>query len=89
MEPSLQELKQRSEDNLISFLRTEAELAATYCDMATFAKNQEHRTQLMGDIQKIVNALRHFGGWVEDRSIRADILKEADRLSEFLDRNSK
>ncbi len=85
METFLEERKARSQENLTAFLQTEKELAATYCDIAQSTKSPEHRAQLMGCIQTIVSSLRHFGRRVEDRSIRAGFLKEADRLSRFLE----
>ena len=89
MTPTFVELKRQSQGNLTTFLQTETKLAATFCDLFQRTENPEHRARLMGDMQKIVNVLRHFQERIEDRSIRADILKKADGLSEFLVRHSE
>lgn len=70
-------------------MEVETKLADTYCDLFQQTENQEHRAQLMEDIEKIVNSLEHFGKRITDRSVRADILEKADRLSEFLVRQAK
>ncbi len=73
----------------MTFLRVETELAATFFDMVQRTRNQEHREQLMGDIRKIVDALRHFKVQIADDSVRADIIERADGLTKFLATNSK
>jgi len=65
-------------------LEIETELAFTFCDMAQRTQGQERRTQLLGDIRKVVTALRYFEERITDCTIRADILNKADRLDDFL-----
>jgi uncharacterized protein YhaN len=86
--PTLVELKLQIQDDLIAFLQTETQLAAAFCDLFQRTQNQERRARLQGEIQKIVNTLRHFGERIADAPIRSDILREADRLSNFLVRLS-
>jgi hypothetical protein len=87
--PDFLDLKRRTQDNLFTFLNTEAELASTFCDMAERTQNPEHRVQLLSDIRKAVSAMRHFEGRITDRSIRAYVVKKANRLDAFLARFSK
>jgi hypothetical protein len=82
--PTLVELKLQIQDDLIAFLQTETQLAAAFCDLFQRTQNQERRARLQGEIQKIVNTLRHFGERIADAPMRSDILREADRLSNFL-----
>jgi hypothetical protein len=87
--PTFPELKRRTQDNLVAFLQVETKLADTFCDVAQRTENQGHRARLMRKIQEIVNVLHHSEDRIEDRSIRADVRKKADSLSEFLVKNSK
>jgi hypothetical protein len=80
------ELKRRAQENLVTFLTIEVDLASTYCGMAESTQSLERREQLLGDIRKVVSAIRQFEGRIIDRITRAEFNREADRLDDFLRR---
>ena len=81
-------LKRRTQENLVEFLGIEAELGSTFCKLAEQTQNPAHRKQLLDDIGKAVKALRHFQEQITDSAVRAEMLTHADRLDEFLAKNS-
>jgi hypothetical protein len=87
--PSLLELQRRTQDNLISFLRIEAQLAFAFCDIAQRTQSAEHRAKVLRDIRHAANAMHHFGERITDLSVRNDVLKQAAKIEKFLAKNSK
>lgn len=73
------ELQLRSQENLVTFLRVEVDLASTFCGMAERADDLEHRARLLEIIQRVVGVIRHFEERIIDQSIRADLNRQADR----------
>ncbi|MCU1336158.1 MAG: hypothetical protein JWO19_1739 [Bryobacterales bacterium] len=84
MNPAFLELKRRTQENLMTFLRIEADLASTFCDMVEVTQSSEHRVQLLEDIRKAVSAIRQFERRITDTRTRAQLNGEADRLDDFL-----
>ena len=84
MNHDFEELKRRTEENLITFLRVDVDLASTYCGMAESTHDSEHRAKLLEDVREVVKAIRTFGIRITDRSVRAELNHSADRLDEFL-----
>ena len=82
------ELLQRSQENLVTFLRVEVDLASTFCGMAESTDDLARRARLRDNIQKVVSAIRQFEGRIADQSIREDFNRQANRLDKFLRRNS-
>ena len=83
MNPTFLELKRWNQDNLVTFLRIEVDLAATFRSMLA-NRSPGDRVRLLGQIRKIVGALRQFERSVTDRAVRSELLREADKLDEFL-----
>jgi len=83
-----EELNRRTQENLITFLRVDVDLASTYCGMAESTHDTEHRAKLLEDVREVVKAIRTFGIRITDSSVRADFNRSAERLDEFLSRNS-
>jgi len=83
------ERQRRSQENLVTFFRTEVDLASTFCTMAETTQSLEHRTQLLADIQKVANAICHFEGPNKEQSFRAEFNKEAYKLDRVLAQSSK
>jgi hypothetical protein len=77
-------LKNRTEQNLIEFLRVEADLASTFCTLAETTENPQHRAELLGNIRKAASAIRHFEPRIADPSAREELLQKADELDQFL-----
>jgi hypothetical protein len=88
MNQDFTELQVRSQDNLVTFLRVEVDLASTFCGMAERADDAVRRAKLLANVQKVVAAIRHFEGRITDKLIRADLNHQADRLENFLGENS-
>ena len=80
------EMHRRTQENLITFLRAEVDLAGTFRAIADRTDNPEHREKLLHDIQKAVSAIRHLGERITDRSIRKELSAAADDLDEFVSR---
>jgi len=87
--PKYPEFSRRTQENLITFLRIEEELASTFCTIAKQTKNPEHLRRLLGDIQKVAVTMRHFQGRITDPSTRKHVLEQAARLEEFVAKYSK
>jgi hypothetical protein len=87
--PAFLELKRRTQENLVAFLRIEVELASTFCKLAETTQDPEHRERLLENTQKAVTAVHHLAGRITDAAIRAELNTEADRLGAFAARNSK
>jgi hypothetical protein len=83
------ELLQRSQENLVTFLRVEVDLASTFCGMVETTDDLAHRARLLENIQKVVSAIRQFEARIADQSVRADLNRQANRLDKFLSRNPK
>jgi len=84
MEADFDELQRQSQENLITFLRTDAKLASTFCKIAESTQDPDHRARLMKGVRTVVNAIRHFGERITDPTTRAELNAEADRLEGFL-----
>jgi hypothetical protein len=84
MDEDFKELQLRSEENLVTFLRVEVDLASTFCGMAERTDDLVRRARLLENIQKVVSAIRQFEGRVTDQFTRADLNREANRLDMFL-----
>ena len=76
-------LQQQTQENLITFLRIEVDLAATFRSMLA-NRSPKDRVRLLGQIRKVVGALRQFEPRVTDRAVRSELNKEAAKLDEFL-----
>jgi hypothetical protein len=87
--PSFLELQRRTQENLISFLRIEVELASSFCDMARRTRSPEHRVQLLAGMRSAVSGVRYFQERITGRSIRRDALNQAAKIEKFLAKNSK
>jgi hypothetical protein len=74
------ELQRRTQENLVTFLRIEVELASTFKRMAKTTDDPERRAKLRGDAQKAVSAIRHFAERTTDKSIRAELNRAANKL---------
>jgi hypothetical protein len=83
------ELRRRCQENLVTFLTIEVDLATTFCWVAESADDRRHRAKLLEDAQKAVSAIRHFGKRIIDTSIRAELNREADRLDSLLRKKLK
>ena len=77
MNHDFEELKRRTEENLITFLRVDVDLASTYCGMAESTHDSEHRAKLLEDVREVVKAIRTFGIRITDRSVRAELITTA------------
>jgi hypothetical protein len=84
MDATFLKLRRRTEDNLITFLRIEVDLATTFRSMAATSSKQGRRVRLLGNIRKVVGALRQFEPRVTNRSLRSQLHKEADKLEAFV-----
>jgi hypothetical protein len=73
-------LQQQLQSDLIGFLRVELEIATTLLETARFAKDDDHRMQLVRDIRSAIAAVRHFQGRVQDRLVGEQIVVDSDRL---------
>ena len=78
------DLTQRSQDNLVGFLRIETKLAETFYKISKNTKDAEHRAKLQGDIKTAVKTLRQFLHRINDTAIRRELSREADRLEKML-----
>jgi len=83
MNPAFHDLQRQAQENLITFLRIEVDLAATFRSMLA-SRSPEDRVRLLGQIRKVVGALRQFEPRVTDRFVRSELLREANKLDEFL-----
>ena len=89
MASDLSELRRKSQENLVSFLTVELDLARTYCEMAQRVESQERKAKLMGNVLKIVEAVRHFQEHIKDQTIREDLLKRTAEVEKLLAPHSK
>ena len=89
MASDLSELQRRAQENLVSFLTIELQLAKTFSDMARSAKSPEHKTKLMGDVRKALETVHYFKERIMDQAIRQDVIKRAAKLETYLAQNSK
>ena len=83
MTPEISELRRQTQENLITFLRTDAKLASPFCKIAESTEDPEHRAKLLRDVKMAVNAIRYFGERITDPAICAELNNEADRLDGF------
>ena len=82
------DLSRQTQDALINFLRTDTEVAATFCDLAKATKDLGARKMLWNDVRKAVAAIRRLSLKVTDSEIRGEIERKCagleDRLSSQL-----
>jgi hypothetical protein len=79
-----EDLKRRNQQNLITFMEREAELASTFCAIAERTSDAKHKAKLLEDVRKAVDAIRHFGERITDSSIRAKLKRDANRIEKLL-----
>jgi|GEM_PF-5946172 len=72
-QPNYSDLSSQTQDALVRFLRTDADVAATFCDVAKTTKNPGARNMLWNDVRKAVAAIRRLSLKVTDAEIRAEI----------------
>jgi hypothetical protein len=69
----LVELLRQSQDNLVTFLEIELDLANTMLKILNTTRDEDHRKRLIQNIQAVVDTVRHFEGRVEDRNVRTKL----------------
>ena len=57
---NLTELHQRTQENLVTFLQAEVDLASTMVGIVNTTQNEDHRLRLLEAIQTAVNTVRYF-----------------------------
>jgi hypothetical protein len=83
-----EELKRRSQENLITFMECEVDLASTFFAMAENTSDAKHKAKLFQNVQKAVEAIHHFAKRITDRSVRAKLNRDADRIGKSLTKAS-
>jgi DNA-binding response OmpR family regulator len=79
-------LHYQSQQNLVSFLAIELDLANTLCGIAENDTGPERRLKLRRKIEHAIHTVRQFAGQVEDRTKRKSIL---NRVKELEDRRRR
>jgi len=74
----------RTQENLVTFLKQEVKLANTFRTIAETTQDPTHHSKLLHDIQLAVNTIRRFHERIGDKSVRAELTREAGKLDEFL-----
>jgi hypothetical protein len=80
------DLKRQNEEALVQFLRTELQLASTFCQIAGSTRDEEHRAKLLNDIRKVMETVQRFEARITDPAIRKELNDEAHRLSAIVSR---
>ena len=89
MAPDLSELRRKTQESLVSFLTVELDLARTYCEMTQRVESQERKAKPLGNVLKIVEAIRHFQERIKDQTIREDVLKRTAKVEKFIAQHSQ
>ena len=89
MASDLSELRRKTQESLISFLTVELDLARTYCEMIQRIESQERKAKLLGNVLKIVEAIRHFQERIADQTVREHVLRGTAKLEKFIAQHSQ
>ena len=60
------DVQRQTQDNLVTFLKTELDLASTMLKISKTTRNQDHRKRLVQNIQTAVDTVHHFEGRIKD-----------------------
>jgi hypothetical protein len=81
----LEELREWGQQNLITFLRIELDLALTFADAAKISvqmKNFEHFERSRDYVKQTLQAVRHFQARILDAKTRCEIQERAIEVKE-------
>lgn len=74
------DLSRQNQDALVTFLRTDTEVAATFCDLAKSTKDLASRNMLWNDVRRAVAVIRRLSVRITDAEIRAEIERKCAGL---------
>jgi len=68
------------QENLVTFLEVEIDLASTMLGIAKTTKNADRRTRLFSSVRMAVETIRHFEPRIADKNQRRELLARAAEL---------
>jgi hypothetical protein len=82
-ESDFTDLQREGQQNLLSFLRIDRDVAGTFLDLAA-ATSAEHRRQLVQKVRSVIGTVRRFAPRIVNSVARREIQEEADQLEKLL-----
>jgi hypothetical protein len=80
LQSSFLELQRKDQENMVSFVKIELDLIATFVSVAGTTHEAENREHLLDYIQEALSTVRRFEGRIQDRKIWQEVHAEMDRL---------
>jgi hypothetical protein len=85
LKPKFDELKERTQGNLVAFLSTELELAQTLLWSAELEADPQAQARRFLCVLNAIAAIRRFEGKIHDAALRQKLQAEVDSLQKRLD----